>query len=177
MYDSDSYDPQYEAAMRMRRQMAEAGIDPDLGIKKADYFYFSGNALSLQSRLDSISDQEVGILVDAKIIISGVEVKEVNMTALMCTLIWGAIILFPLFFICCNWWKKCVGGISDVPLAIYQKLERIVRGPNMKNLTLIVNDNYFGAEKANVLYNVLSSSGLKGFTFINNAQALDYDHN
>ena len=42
--------------LRMRQQMAENGIDPNFGVKRPDYFYFSGNAMSLQSRLETLTD-------------------------------------------------------------------------------------------------------------------------
>ena len=47
----------------------------------------------------------------------------------------------------------------------------------MKNLTLTVVDNCFTANKANILYNLLSNSGLSGFTFINVAMAFDFNNN
>ena len=58
----------------------------------------------------------------------------------------------------------------------YIKSFKSHKAPNFKNLILIVNDSYFGAEKAKILLNVISGSGMKGFTFINNADSLDYDN-
>ena len=48
----------------------------------------------------------------------------------------------------------------------------------MKEFTLIVKDSYFGKEKAKVLHDVLSRSGIKVFIFQNyNLAGLDYDNN
>ena len=44
-------------------------------------------------------------------------------------------------------------------------------------MTLTVVDNCFNANKANILYNILSNSSMKGFTFINAATAFDYNNN
>ena len=99
-----------------------------------------------------------------------------SMASYMCTLIWGSIILFPLFFMCMNWWKRCTYAIFDVPETVYDSLGRLTRG-GLGNLTLTVIDNCFSANKANILYNHLSNSQMKGFTFINAAMALDYNNN
>ena len=47
----------------------------------------------------------------------------------------------------------------------------------MTNMTLKVVDNCFNANKANILYNILSNSQMKGLTFINVAMAFDYNNN
>ena len=41
-------------------------------------------------------------------------------------------------------------------------------------LSLTVLDNCFNADKANILYNMLSNSQVKGFTFIKTAEMMDY---
>ena len=93
----------------------------------------------------------------------------------MCVLIWGSFIVLPLFLMCCNFWKKCTYPLYDVNEAVYDSLGRLARGGSLMNLTLNVADNTFNASKANILYNALCNSGLKGFTFINTAHGLDLD--
>ena len=98
------------------------------------------------------------------------------MASFMCTLIWGSIIILPLFCMCMNWWKRCTYPIYDVPETVYDSLGRLTRG-SLTNMTLTVVDNCFSANKANILYNILSNSSMKGFTFINAATAFDYNNN
>ena len=47
----------------------------------------------------------------------------------------------------------------------------------MTKMTLTVVNNCFSANKASILYNILSNSSMKGFTFINAAMAFDYNNN
>jgi hypothetical protein len=42
-------------------------------------------------------------------------------------------------------------------------------------MTLNVIDNLFDATKAHILFNIVSQSQLRGFTFINNATPIDYN--
>ena len=96
---------------------------------------------------------------------------------MMCTMIWASFLIFPFFFMCCDWWKKCTYAIYDIPESIYQSLDNLTRGGSIKNLTLKVVDNCFTAQKASILYNIIERSSLKGFTFINSAQAFDFNQN
>ncbi len=47
--------------------------------------------------------------------------------------------------------------------------------PNIQTLSLTVFDNRFNRDKCQILYNILSQSQLKGFTFINNADCYDLE--
>lgn len=49
--------------------------------------------------------------------------------------------------------------------------------PNLQTLALTVTDNRFNKEKAQILYNILSQSHIKGFTFVNGAQNIDFEAN
>jgi hypothetical protein len=93
----------------------------------------------------------------------------------MCTIIWGSFIILPLFFICCDWWKRCTFPAFDISPAVYMSFAKVFRAPNIKNVTLTVVDSTFDANKANILYNLLSESRLRGFTFINGAGAYDFN--
>lgn len=74
---------------------------------------------------------------------------------------------------CCGWWKRCTYPAFDVPTTTYESLRKLLQGSSVRNLTLTVVDNCFDAQKANILYEIVSQSRLGGFTFIN--MAGDYD--
>lgn len=63
----------------------------------------------------------------------------------MATVIAGSIIIIPIFFICCSWWKRCVFPAYDVPIQTYSSLARLIKGASLRNLTLTVIDNCFDA--------------------------------
>jgi hypothetical protein len=97
----------------------------------------------LQVRLEAMSDEEVNRMVDANITVSGIEVRPFNITSYICTLVWGSILLFPLFFVCCSWWRRCTLPIYEVPASTYAAIGRLLRGSSLRNLTLVVVDNGF----------------------------------
>jgi hypothetical protein len=112
--------------------------------------------------------------VDANINVTGVEVQAMNMCSFLCTLIWGSIIILPLFFICMDWWKRCTFPAFTISANVYMSMGRLIRSPNLKNITITVVDNNFDKAKAQMLYNHIAESRLRGFTFINNAGAYDF---
>jgi hypothetical protein len=97
-----------------------------------------------------------------------------NTCSLTCTVIWGSILIFPLCFMCCNWWKKCTYPAWNISPGVYMALGRILRAPNLRNITISVVDSNFDDVKARILYNLLVESRVRGFTFINAAGNYDY---
>lgn len=87
----------------------------------------------------------------------------------ICTFIWGAIIIFPLFFLCCNWWKRTTQPLYDVPYFAYGVLERLLTRSNIVHLRFQVYDNFFDDSKVQVLYDIISKSPIKSFHFANMA--------
>jgi len=85
----------------------------------------------------------------------------------------GSLIILPLFLLCCNWWKKCTYPCYDVPVSVYQGLNRLIKGANVRNVTLTVQDNCFGKEKANILCEAIEKSFINGFSLNNVAVAYD----
>lgn len=97
----------YQAA---QMQALSGGMGGMMGMNMMNnpkYFYFVGTPQSLQARLDNMSDEESNQLLDANITITGIELQPLNNCSMMCTILWGSIILIPIFFMCCRWWKKC----------------------------------------------------------------------
>lgn len=78
---------------------------------------------------------------------------------------------------CCGWWKKIVNPGFSVPLSTYQKLEALILSPSIKSMSLVVCDNTFDKTKADCLYNMLSKSTLRGFSFTNIASPNNFDSN
>jgi len=74
----------------------------------------------------------------------------------MCTVIWGGIIILPLFFLCMDWWKRCTFPAFTIAPSVYMSLGKLLHAPNLRNLTLNIKDNTFDGQKANILYNSIS---------------------
>jgi hypothetical protein len=74
-----------------------------------------------------------------------------------------------------DWWKRCTLPAFTIAPSVYVSLSKLLAGPNILNLTLDVFDNTFDGQKANILYNGLAQSRLKGFTFINKSGAYDFN--
>lgn len=79
----------------------------DMNEMGGDFFSFFGDSLSLQSRMDSLSDANTRKLIGANIHVTGTKIKTMNMWSYICTFIWATIIFIPFFFIFCDWWKRC----------------------------------------------------------------------
>ena len=160
----------YANGMLRAPMMGGAGILPN----DPKVFYFMGNAMALETRLDAMTPEELTLFVDANITVTGIQIKPSDMCCYCCTIIWGSIVLFPLCFICCGWWKKIVYPAFDIPVSVYSSLHKLIRAPNLRNLTLNVVDNCLDAEKLSMLYNMVSVSALRGLTFINSAGNYDF---
>ena len=68
------------------------------------------------------------------------------------TIVCGSLIIIPLFFMCCGWWKKIVYPAYEVSNNTYQALQKVLCSPNIVSVSLNVNDNRFNAQKASILY-------------------------
>lgn len=89
----------------------------------------------------------------------------------------GSILIFPLFFICCDWWKRRVNRIYNVENCGYDSLLDIIRNSEAEELYLMVQDNLFNRSKAEAITEALSHSRIKNFVFNNVASGFDCDHN
>ena len=118
--------------------MGMLGINPNT-------FYFNGNSLSLRARVESMNDAELEKYADAQITVVGQQIKQMSQCSLMCTMLWGSFLIFPLFLMCCGFWKKCTYPAHSVDASIYQSICNIMRGSNIRNMTLRVNDNLFNS--------------------------------
>lgn len=106
--------------MQMQMQMGGMGMMPMMGVGGTggmfnNMFMYSGNAIGLQSRLESLNPTELGQVREATINCTGTQISEMNMCCLICTIIWGSFLIFPLCFMCCDWWQKMTYPSFDVP--------------------------------------------------------------
>ena len=93
----------------------------------------------------------------------------------VCFTVLLACLIFPLFFMCCNWWKKIAHPKYEVNPTTYQAVGNALSSvPNLNNLSLTVVDNAFNNEKAQILYNIVGGRQLAAFTFDNMAPQLDW---
>mgnify|MGYP003338793558 CR=1 FL=1 len=90
-----------------------------------------------------------------------------NVLCFVCTILWGSILLFPLCFMCCDWWMKMVYSSYEVPESTYKALQNLICNTPLQTLTLTVTDNRLNTTKAQILYDLLSRSQVKGFTLVN----------
>ena len=106
--------------------------------------------------------------------VSGIEIKKPNGKCCIATMIPAMFLLLPMVLTCWNPWKRCVDAAFSIPLETYEALHRLVRNGNLRNLTLNIIDNTFDSEKAQLVYNMVSGSNLKGLTLINTAGNYDF---
>jgi hypothetical protein len=140
-------------------------------------FMYNGNAIGLQTRLESITSNEASTVREATISCTGTQITEMNTLCLVCTMIWGSLLIFPLFFMCCDWWMSLTYPAFDVPENTYRALAQLIIGTPLQSLVISVTDNRLTKQKCQILYELLSRSHLKGFTFINQAMNFDFEHN
>lgn len=114
----------------------------------------------------------------ANITVIGNKTKTGNTCCIVSTMMAGFFCIFPLFFMCCMWWKKIASALYELTPEAYHDIGVFLeRNPTVTNLTLTVADNNFNAEKARILYESLSKSRLTGFTFVNMALACNNEGN
>ena len=109
-----------------------------------------------------------------QLIIIGTKVEEGNTACTIVTIVF-AFLLFPIFFFCCNWWKKITNPKWEINTTTYQAIANAVNSlPSLNNFSLTVADNGFNSEKAQILHNIVKSRKLAAFTFINMAREFDW---
>lgn len=117
-------------------------------------------------------------LQQANISIAGIKTKGTNQCCIVSTIAIGGWCIVPLFFMCCDWWKKIVHPTYEISVETYNDIGRFIsKNSTMNNLTLRVADNAFNAEKANILAEVIKRSNLTGFTFVNIAVPFNHLQN
>ena len=137
-------------------------------------FIGQSTAFEIRSNDQTIEENKMNTIRDAVISLQGTQVSQFGMCCFIWTIVWGSILIFPLFFMCCDWWKRIVYPSFSVSYSAYGAIRNIVKISSLQNLTLTVTDNTFDQQKINLLYEIISTSNLKAFTFINLAGMYDY---
>jgi hypothetical protein len=151
-------------------------------------YTFIGNEMSFVVQAESITtpyqntmmgqEGQSGSIQQANLTIVGNKTKTPNNCCYILTILLGSLLIFPLCFICCMWWKKIVYPTYELSLQAYQSIAYLIQSsPNMNNVALSVVDNAFNAEKARILYEALSRSRVTGFSFLNRALACNDQFN
>lgn len=71
-------------------------------------FLYSGGTAGLQKKIDALTAPDLKGIKEINITCLGQQIKPYKPCYVICTGIWGALFIFPLLFMCCNWWKKIV---------------------------------------------------------------------
>lgn len=128
---------------------------PSISGTNADIYTFSGNSYSLSLKAKEMSAEELAKYRSLRINITGTMIKTNNMCCFWQTIIWGSIFLFPLFFICCDWWKKIVNKIYLVENSGYEGIAQLIINSRAEDVYLMVQDNLFSSSKAEILIKAL----------------------
>lgn len=124
-----------------------------------------------------MSGEELAKYRSLRINITGTMIKTNNICCFWNTVIWGSIFLFPLFFICCDWWKKIVNKLYSVEMQGYEAVAQIIVNSRAEDAYLMVQDNLFNESKARVLIKALERSGVRNFVFNNVAVGFNAEAN
>lgn len=109
------------------------------------------------------------------ITVVGNKTSSYNSVCYFLTICLASIIIIPLCFMCCMWYKKIIYPKYEVNIEFYRAIGRFLRNNTVTSLTLNVCDNAFNANKARALYESLEGTPLQQFTFSNMALACNYE--
>ena len=125
-------------------------------------------------RLKALTESEIMTLSNVDVNVTGNKVQNFSKGCYICTAIIGVLLIFPLCFLFCDWWKRCVYNIYSVPVEVYSSLSKIFKGKSLLKVSLTVIDNSYDEKKTNILYSGLRGSSVRDFTLINLAGDFDY---
>lgn len=66
-------------------------------------------------------------IAEANITVVGNKTENGNQCCLISTIFLGGCLIFPLFFMCCSWWKKIVSCKYDLNIEFYRLLGDFLR--------------------------------------------------
>ena len=80
---------------------------PAVRTTNPNFFMFAGPALTLKQRMDVTTYEQLQCINDCHFNILGTQIQTISICSITCTYLMGGFCIFPLFFTCMNWWKKC----------------------------------------------------------------------
>jgi hypothetical protein len=87
-----------------------------------NYFMFAGPPLSLKARMDQTTPEHLLLVNDCYINIMGNQIQTISICSMTLTYLAGSICIFPLFFTCMDWWKKCTFAAQSIEVNFYREL-------------------------------------------------------
>lgn len=87
-----------------------------------NYFMFAGPPLSLKARMDQTTYEHLQLVNDCYINIMGTQIQTISICSMTCTYMMGGFCIFPLFFTCMDWWKKCTFAAHSIEVNYYREL-------------------------------------------------------
>ena len=83
-------------------------------------------------------------------------------------------LIFPSFFMCCNWWKRIVYPKYRVSAELYRAVGQFVRNnARCTTVKLTVCDNQFNSEKVHILRDGLMGTQIQSLTVVNMAKPIN----
>lgn len=165
-------DPYWQAQMN-ETQANYLNFSSGMKSSNPDAFIFSGNSYSLKVKSQEMNAESLQKYTSLRINVSGTLTKGNDVCCLWATIIVGSILLFPLFFICCDWWKRRINKNFKVEDEGYEAIINLVHNSSVDEFYLMVQDNTFNKMKAEALCDALSRSKIKNFSFTNMALGFD----
>lgn len=126
--------------------------------------------------VNALTQPELDKIKSLRINITGSQIKNVDSCCFYTTIVAGGIVVFPLFFLCCDWWKRKVNKLYNVDNQGYDALTELIRKCQAYELYLMVEDNFFNRSKAEVIIESLQGSSVRNFVFSNVAGGFDADN-
>ena len=108
-----------------------------------------------------------------RINMSGSMIQTFNICCWIWTIVMGSLFIFPLFFVCCNWWKKRALQTVVIDPYGYEGLAALIQYSGASEIYLTIQDNYFDINKAHTLINAISRSRIQNFSMVNIATGFD----
>lgn len=140
-----------------------------------DIFMYSGNWKGLEAKLKELTPNDLANFREISIHCTGDEVKKYNKCCMIATACCGGILVLPLAFMFCNWWKKIVYPAFEIPDSTYTNLRPLLSSPKLETISISIVDNSLSKNKINLLYEVLlKARSVKSFSFVNGAGMYDY---
>ena len=116
-----------------------------------------------------------GQLVEIRINVVGSKTESTSNCCYTLTILLGIFLIIPLFFMCCDWWKRIVHPKYVVNLQFYVLLGNFLRkNPTTRMLNLTIGDSAFDREKAQLLCQSLNGSRVDALTFKNSTSPTNY---
>ena len=125
MYGGDEYSQGYGGAYHGAGMGGMGMMAMNMGapmIMNGTYM-FAGPCISFETRAPEVmTDPQAQTIKDINVTLNGNQVTSFGTCCFICTIIWGSILIFPLCFMCCEWWKKRVYPAAVVPISCYVAL-------------------------------------------------------